>query len=1042
MAKTAEVRCSCGTLVQMERGLMGWKKKKCPNCHKTLEMKDVGVEVVKCAHCGNSAAYDARLGDKNVCPVCKHPLTDSVHELQRERVYCPYCRSENEVPFNAEECTCESCSKTFKITAETRTPPVKKAAELVRWPEGERKEYLIYRMPQSEYAYGSHMQVEEGQYALLLRNGQCEMALNPGAYVLEASLLPLDKKLVMAIDGKGQVFNVSIVYVSALISDALKWGTPDPIIMTDCANPQLKYRITTNGTVSFEIVDAREFAAMNGYRSLKREDACSVGNVDGDAPSALVRAVRAAANRALTETIREAKEEHSWRPTQLEEHRVKLQKMLLSNLNRDSEIARWGLNATSATLGTLNASLTEEGERALEQARVRAERERRILEAAQSTLNWEADPIAVHMTGNDAMTATVTLGGQCDLKVVDRNEFLNSRKITPWLEREGVDGLADELKQEMKMLVQNVQTDYLQYLIDERHIDLCDLTPCFRDLRNLIQDEMKRRIGEWGADVSYLMLKLLNWEPNENLRTAKHLDAQKIAQQLEQAKLEMEKIDRRMSSDAAIDQAEEESRLQTRLAQIRGGKEDALSEARRRDAQRVAEERRAIQSIQNQEQDDREAREHSKRLERIGREAEIVQAGKASAHQIEMSDISRGSEQERARDQLQQERQVRQQESAFAVWQLQNRQREAQLNAELVRRRTIQGADAEYAGAQSAAERDERRLESEFLRQNGLADADYKRMMADILHRIEASDLEIREKLDAYARLKKNADFEDELRHTADGAEAQAKARYSLGHVEQVLTEQQLELCRKLAESEDTRAERVESARFAREMEKRRMEIAHEMELLRAESEREDRYREIVKSFAAHAQAMEERKLDHAHAEAMGRQSGDMRRDELRSNVEIAKTQSYTQIGVAHEEAEKAGAQSVSELARSIREDVASAERIAREDTRVERACRLDERMREVESALKEIKINDRDAFEAGRASAHREKADSRMEDEHVRELVEFVKTLIDKLPSGEQSQRSAYAEASRATVIRRCPDCGRLIHPGESYCPDCGLRL
>ena len=1045
MAKTALVRCSCGMVVQMERGFIGWKKKKCPGCQKTLEMKEIGVEVVKCPGCGNSVTYDVKLGDKNICPVCNHALTNSVYEQQHETAYCPYCRSENETPIGAEECTCTGCHRTFAITAETRRPPVaRRTAELVKWPESERERYLIYRMPQSEYAYGSHMQVEEGQYALLLRNGQYEMALGPGAYVLEDSLLPLDKRLVMAVGGEEAVFDISILYVRARIPDALRWGTPDPVVMTDCANPLLKYRITTNGTAGFDIVDAREFAAKNDFHSLTCEQASFIGDVGGVAPSPLVVAVRAAANRAFDACIHEA-EGRSWRPEQLDEHRMELERMLADRLNEDREMARWGLHATGATIGALHAALTEEGAKEMETARVRAAREKRILEAAQSKLNWTASPITVHMAGNDAMKATVTLGGQCDLKVVDREAFLNSRKIAPWLERESADGLTRELEQEMKMLVQNVQTDYLQYLIDERQIDLCELAPCFRDVRNLIQDEMKRRLGEWGADVSYLMIELIAWEPNANLRTARQLDDQKVALQLKQARLQMEQTDRRMDSDATIDQAEEDSRLQTRLAQIRSGKEDALSEARRQDAERNSAERRFIQNLENQQQDDREAREHLKRIQQIDRETELAQARRAGAHQIEMADISRGGEADRARDQLQAERLVREQESTFALWQLQNRQQEAQLSAELNRRSTIQGADAKYAGAQSAAQREERRLESEFLRQNGLADADYKRMLSDILHRIEASDLEITEKLDAYARLKRNADFDDELRRTTDGAEAQARAQYSLGHVENVLTEQQLELCRKLAESEDARAERVESARFAREMEKRRMEIAHEMELLRAESEREDRYREIMKRLAEHAQAMEEKKLDHAHEEAMGRQSGETRRDELRSNVEIAKAQSFTQIGVAHEEASgaaaKAGAQSASELARSIREDIASAERIAREDTRAERARQLDRRMREVEKALKEVQKRNRDAYEAGRASAQSKNADS-MTDGRVRELVDFVKALIAKIPSDASAERPDYRGASRASAVYRCPVCGRLIRSGESYCPDCGMRL
>ena len=52
------------------------------------------------------------------------------------------------------------------------------------------------------------------------------------------------------------------------------------------------------------------------------------------------------------------------------------------------------------------------------------------------------------------------------------------------------------------------------------------------------------------------------------------------------------------------------------------------------------------------------------------------------------------------------------------------------------------------------------------------------------------------------------------------------------------------------------------------------------------------------------------------------------------------------------------------------------------------------------------------------------------------------VKALIAKIPSDASAERPDYRGASRASAVYRCPVCGRLIRSGESYCPDCGMRL
>ena len=95
-----------------------------------------------------------------------------------------------------------------------------------------------------------------------------------------------------------------------------------------------------------------------------------------------------------------------------------------------------------------------------------------------------------------------------------------------------------------------------------------------------------------------------------------------------------------------------------------------------------------------------------------------------------------------------------------------------------------------------------------------LTEEEHKVNMRDMLHKIDQSDLNWQEKLDEYARIRRNLGFQDSMEHTVQSAHAQYEAQHTMLKY----TAEELELLQTNLDKDAQRDERAKQAQFEREM--------------------------------------------------------------------------------------------------------------------------------------------------------------------------------------------------------------------------------
>jgi len=189
-------------------------------------------------------------------------------------------------------------------------------------------------------------------------------------------------------------------------------------------------------------------------------------------------------------------------------------------------------------------------------------------------------------------------------------------------------------------------------------------------------------------------------------------------------------------------------------------------------------------------------------IHNMANQARLEEARAGFAQQKQMRDLRNAAEVDTLRRSID-----------YDAWRSQERLQEEREEAEYARRRRAQMHQQESETARATHERD----------------------LFAIAQQIEQSKLDWREKLDAYARLQRGVAFRDEIEQRDVTAESEARAV----RLAMQLRAEDRQTMDNLRYEEALRDEEIAKIRFAREMEKRRQDMADETARLQAEFERE-----------------------------------------------------------------------------------------------------------------------------------------------------------------------------------------------------------
>jgi membrane protease subunit (stomatin/prohibitin family) len=94
-------------------------------------------------------------------------------------------------------------------------------------------DWIVHKYPSNELRLGTQLIVNESQKAILVKNGQVFDIFESGRYTLSTSNIPLLNSVINLPFGGNSPFTAEIWFFSTLNKRDQKWGTPNPINVTD-----------------------------------------------------------------------------------------------------------------------------------------------------------------------------------------------------------------------------------------------------------------------------------------------------------------------------------------------------------------------------------------------------------------------------------------------------------------------------------------------------------------------------------------------------------------------------------------------------------------------------------------------------------------------------------------------------------------------------------------------------------------------------------------------------------------------------------------
>lgn len=130
--------------------------------------------------------------------------------------------------------------------------------EVIEWKETN-KDTVIWKFPDRDAAikYGAQLIVRESQAAIFVNEGQIADVYSPGTYTLKTENMPILTKLKSWKYGFNSPFKADVYFVSTRQFTNFKWGTPNPIFISDPEAGRVEVRAF--GTYFIRIADPKLF---------------------------------------------------------------------------------------------------------------------------------------------------------------------------------------------------------------------------------------------------------------------------------------------------------------------------------------------------------------------------------------------------------------------------------------------------------------------------------------------------------------------------------------------------------------------------------------------------------------------------------------------------------------------------------------------------------------------------------------------------------------------------------------------------------------
>ncbi len=544
-------------------------------------------------------------------------------------------------------------------------------------------------------------------------------------------------------------------------------------------------------------------------------------------------------------------------------------------------------------------------------------------------------PVSVHVKDNKSISAEMTFGGRCHLRVRDEEGFFKMTEIQHMLNDNqpiSETSVRDYYVSRLNPKFEEILGIVIQSIVDQTNADLREMNRLLMLIKNSVQDSLAQLVEQWG-----LRMETLDLEIPVMVGKSANFDKM-IAVEQTSSGIKLDEELQKMQNDHVIFTVDEKGRVEMRgmdaaskvhQHEVDVNKADQIhdmdanSDIRVHDKDIYGRERMhdddvdtkiEINTIDNREQVD--ARKDQIRLDKLERD---------SAY--EMVRLQRAGDLDKLADEIQYAKNERSDEAVLDEYKRRFRIREEEINEKIITDRKLQEAKIDLDMAAQKAEFEKK-----------LADKENELALNEIIRKINESNLTWRQKLDEYDRLRKLTDSQNdaEIRELLAKADSEVKltgaktdadideikagakirisrdqedAYYHAGDLKLKLREQEAKLIETINLYEEQRNERILAAKDARE--ERRAILDFEQRMQDRREQVAQKIEEIGQRYE-HELAMRDREVDlekfkeqlkYATHETTTKAEVDINRDKTGADVSIAQAQADSAARIAEAEA-------------------------------------------------------------------------------------------------------------------------------------------
>lgn len=499
------------------KGIFGkhWSIKNCTKCNEKIDLKK--LETVLCPHCG-------KLVEKtpdNCCLACGKLV---YHDDEMFSAECPNCGVINMIPLKHEkEVFCNVCGERFpENLLKGHVKATQLEAQNIRLKDQHamlNEDLVIWKHPLNQFSAKSRLQVSEGTWALLLKDGVCQYPYGPGSYMLEDTDLGQKAKLEAAAAGEDVVLNTDIFCVIKKLPE-IKWGTSSSnrVIIQD-SQATRDYQITANGSIVWNVVDAKAFAERFGFREIHGKTELTLINPEpGSADADLVLETRKAIHDALVTGARNMIGIDDLDPLKLGYKQVDLEKQLINELDRIMDGI--GLGCESLRISGFKVEEVSDSSFTVE-----TKRRETILNAAKKLIYWKAEDIRLYPGTNRNIYADYSFEGTARLSVTDEKKFFEIPEIQSLAN--DVKAAEDFFSRALGDSVRTTIAPAAQSLISENRIPVLELYLHTSQLADSLKSRIQERFMLAGTELDFIRLDPPKHRESDSLNRALEMDERK-----------------------------------------------------------------------------------------------------------------------------------------------------------------------------------------------------------------------------------------------------------------------------------------------------------------------------------------------------------------------------------------------------------------------------------------------------------------------------------------------------------------------------------